>query len=83
MQPNKKIYESFGVFCPNDRLDLIDALGSEDVLIDWSHPLYLNFTHISIMERVETFYKRIGTMEKLVGDVFVINVSVDQIELER
>ncbi|KAL3278718.1 hypothetical protein HHI36_016250 [Cryptolaemus montrouzieri] len=69
--PNNKMYESFSVFCPCDQLDNLDLLKEEDVLIDWTQPIYLNFTHASIMERIEEFYSEIGTLEKLTGDVFV------------
>lgn len=73
-QPNKKIYESFGIFCPKSRLECIDQLQGEDVLIDWTEPLYLNFTHVAIMERIEDFYhENIGNVDKLIGDIYVCN----------
>lgn len=43
----------------------------EDVLIDWMEPLYLNFTHVAIMEQIEAFYQTIGTVENLIGDIYV------------
>lgn len=70
-QPNGEIYESFSVFCPCDQLQNLDQLFNEDILIDWTKPLYLNFTHISIMDRIESFYSDKGTIEKLYGDVYV------------
>ncbi|XP_044762514.1 uncharacterized protein LOC123319541 [Coccinella septempunctata] len=69
--PNNTLYESFSVFCPCDQLDNLDLLKEEDVLIDWTRPIYMNFTHASIMERIEEFYSEIGTMEKMTGDIYV------------
>ncbi|XP_030756760.1 glycine N-acyltransferase-like [Sitophilus oryzae] len=68
--PNNKLYESFSVFCPCDQLDNLELLETEDVLIDWSKPIYLNFTHAKIMGKIEDFYVNIGSMEKLYGDVY-------------
>ncbi|XP_060525924.1 uncharacterized protein LOC132701765 [Cylas formicarius] len=71
--PNNALYESFGVFCPCDQLEHLELLKTEDVLIDWSRPIYLNFTHARIMETIKEFYEPIGTMEKLYGDVYVLS----------
>lgn len=49
----------------------MDLLFGEDVLIDWTQPLYLNFTHVRIMERLEDFYADKGVVDKLYGDVHV------------
>ncbi|KAJ8914184.1 hypothetical protein NQ315_015957, partial [Exocentrus adspersus] len=68
--PNGKLYESFSVFCPCDRLEHLQLLAEEDILIDWSQPIYLNFTHAKIMAKIEEFYAERGTMEKLYGDVY-------------
>lgn len=70
-QPNDLLYESFSVFCPTSNLDLLSLLEEEDVLLDWSKPMYLNFTHTSITTRLEKFYETIGTVEKVEGDVFM------------
>uniref|UniRef100_A0A1B6MQD7 N-acetyltransferase domain-containing protein n=1 Tax=Graphocephala atropunctata TaxID=36148 RepID=A0A1B6MQD7_9HEMI len=69
--PNGRLYESFSVFCPLDRLECLELLEKEDVLIDWSQPIFLNFTHSDIMDRLEEFYQHIGTMEKVQGDIYV------------
>ncbi|XP_044735282.1 glycine N-acyltransferase [Chrysoperla carnea] len=69
--PNSNIYESFSVFCPCDQLDNLQLLEEEDILIDWSKPIYLNFTHKLIMERIEEFYSKRGTLEKVSGDIYV------------
>lgn len=78
-QPNGRIYESFCVFCPESRPDLLKLLEQEDVLIDWSLPLYLNFTHSAIVDRLETFYQDIGTVEKVFGDVYICLESEDEL----
>lgn len=44
LTPNNNIYESFGVFYPINSADSIELIKSEDVLFDWSSPLYLNYT---------------------------------------
>ncbi|KAK9872624.1 hypothetical protein WA026_018757 [Henosepilachna vigintioctopunctata] len=72
------MYESFSVFCPCDQLDNLCLLKEEDVLIDWTKPLYLNFTHALIMEKIEEFYSEIGTLEKLTGEVFFQSEPVEE-----
>ncbi|CAG2056665.1 unnamed protein product, partial [Timema podura] len=67
--PNGRTYESFCVFCPSGELDNLRQLEQEDVLVDWSSPIFLNFTHCAIMDRLEEFYQPIGTLEKVCGDV--------------
>lgn len=70
-QPNGLLYESFSVFCPNDRLESLQLLQDEDILIDWTQPLYLNFTPRVILERLEEFYTSIGSVETVCGDVYI------------
>lgn len=70
-QPNDLLYESFSVFCPSSNLNLLSLLEEEDILLDWSKPMYLNFTHTSITEKLEKFYEKIGTVEKVEGDVYM------------
>jgi len=65
------LYESFSVFCPDDRLDSLQLLQDEDVLIDWTQPLYLNFTPRRILERLGDFYSGIGDIETVEGDVYI------------
>ncbi|KAL0129535.1 hypothetical protein PUN28_001652 [Cardiocondyla obscurior] len=69
LSPNGLVYESVGVFCPNDRLELLRLLREEDILIDWSKPLYINFVHQSIAEELTRLYEGTGTIETVVGDV--------------
>lgn len=45
--------------------------------------MYLNFTHIGIMNRIDDFYKKYGVMERLHGDIYVAQAPFKQIELER
>lgn len=79
--PNGQLYESFCVFCPLDQLDNLSLLHQEDVLVDWSKPIFLNFTHAAIMDRIEQFYSELGTMEKVCGDVYVCDGEVQDQDL--
>ncbi|XP_073955651.1 uncharacterized protein [Choristoneura fumiferana] len=65
--PNKDIFESVTVFCPSERAELVDLLTSEDVLLDLTQPLYLNFTHEAIVNRFERVYE---AHDKITGDVY-------------
>ncbi|KZC07690.1 hypothetical protein WN55_08010 [Dufourea novaeangliae] len=71
LSPHGLLHESVGVFCPNDRLELLKLLRDEDILIDWSKPLYINFVHYDIAEELTRLYEDTGTIERVVGDVFV------------
>lgn len=72
-QPNGDLYESFSVYCPSDKLDDLSLLQYEDRLLEWNKPMYLNFTHKAIVDKIEEFYmQRGGTLEKVYGDVFVM-----------
>lgn len=83
-KPKQSIYGSFGIFCPSERIECVDLLESEDILIDWSEPMYLNFTHIDIMNRLDGFYgKKYGVMERLSGDIYISKGPPDRLELER
>lgn len=80
LQPNKRIYESFGIFCPSDRLECIELLRTETVLIDWTEPIYMNYTHCAIMERIEAFYhETIGNVDNLVGDIYTCDEPPGQL----
>ncbi|XP_066251469.1 uncharacterized protein [Euwallacea similis] len=81
--PNNKLYESFSVFCPCDQLENLELLQTEDVLVDWSQPIYLNFTHSKIMNKIEQFYNKIGTIEQLYGDVYgLVEPHLEETESE-
>ncbi|KAK2585987.1 hypothetical protein KPH14_010560 [Odynerus spinipes] len=70
LSPHGLIYESVGVFCPNDRLELLRLLREEDVLIDWSRPLYINFVHIDIANELVRLYKDTGNVDMVIVDVW-------------
>ncbi|CAD1477026.1 unnamed protein product [Heterotrigona itama] len=82
LSPHGLMFESVGVFCPNDRLELLTLLRNEDILIDWSKPLYINFIHYDIAEELMRLYEGTGTIERVVGDVFMCedpqNESVEE-----
>lgn len=44
----------------------------EDILIDWTQPLYMNYTHHMILERIEELYADMGTIDKIYGDIFIL-----------
>lgn len=69
------MYESLSVFCPCDHLEDLELLIEEDILIDWNQPIYINFTHSRIMNKLEELYANKGTMEKLYGDIYGIMES--------
>lgn len=64
------MYESFGVFCPKDNLEELKLLRNEDILIDWNKPLYINFVHCTIADELFRLYNEIGTIERVLGDVW-------------
>lgn len=76
-QPNGQLYESFSVFCPVDRLDCLGLVESEDILLDWTQPIFLNFTHSDIIDRIEKFYDTRGTVEKIAGDIYICEEPKD------
>lgn len=84
-KPNNNIYESIGIFCPASRIELVDLLETEDVLLNWTKVMYLNFTHTAIMNRLDSFYDaNIGHMERLDGDIYVLNKLDDKnLEVEK
>ncbi|XP_012141194.2 uncharacterized protein LOC100880491 isoform X2 [Megachile rotundata] len=71
LSPHGLLFESVGVFCPNDRLELLKLLREEDILIDWTKPLYINFVHFDIAEELTRLYEGTGTIDTVVGDVYV------------
>ncbi|XP_014600062.1 PREDICTED: uncharacterized protein LOC106784730 isoform X1 [Polistes canadensis] len=70
LSPHGLLYESVGVFCPNDHLEQLNLLRDEDILIDWSKPLYINFVHIDIANRLVELYKDIGNVDMVTVDVW-------------
>ncbi|KAK0159636.1 hypothetical protein PV327_010730 [Microctonus hyperodae] len=70
LSPHGLLYESFGVFCPTDNLQHLQLLRDEDILIDWEKPLYINFVHCTIADELFRLYNGIGTIERVLGDVW-------------
>ncbi|KAL2722284.1 glutamic acid-rich protein-like isoform X2 [Vespula squamosa] len=70
LSPHGLVYESVGVFCPNDQLEQLYLLRDEDVLVDWSRPLYINFVHINIANKLVEFYKNTGNVDMVIVDVW-------------
>lgn len=81
--PNGLLYESFSVFCPQDRLPCLELLHTEDVLIDWTRPIYINFIRSSIMDRIESFYSHIGGLEKVHGEFYMCAEPSDDLSIEQ
>lgn len=77
-QPQGLLHESFGVFCPNDRLELLQLLRDEDVLMEWSKPLYMNFVHSEIAQELIRLYEDSGSVETVLGDVWAVEESTRQ-----
>lgn len=81
LTPHHNIYESFGFFCPLDSLEYIELIKSEDVLIDWSTPKYLNYTECSLVDGLEDFLTTMGKVERIQGEVYVLKASPDCLDL--
>ena len=56
---------------------------NEDVLFDWSMPMYLNYTPVNIMDRIEEFLMTIGKVERIEGEVYVCKDNPDCLELSE
>lgn len=83
LTPNRNIYESFGIFCPLDALEGVELIRGEDVLFDWSMPMYLNYTHVNIVDRIQDFFATIGNVKRIEGEVYVCNDNPDDVELSE
>lgn len=42
----------------------------EDILINWSRPLYINFVHSEISDELIRLYNGTGIVERVLGDVW-------------
>lgn len=51
------------------------------MLLDWSKSLYLNYTHVNIMDRIEEIFMALGNVERIQGEVFVCKENSDCLEL--
>ncbi|XP_058833666.1 uncharacterized protein LOC131691360 [Topomyia yanbarensis] len=86
LTPYNKIYESVGIFCPPEQLDKMYLIEQEDVLFNWTEAIYMNFTHVGIMNKMDAIF-RTKVNGQLVGhiygDIYVHEYSADlEIELE-
>jgi hypothetical protein len=70
------------MFCPLNQLEHISLVENEDILIDWTEPVYVNFIHIDIMKHIEKFYKTIGEVETVYGDIFICKRHVEEMDAE-
>ncbi|XP_055594034.1 uncharacterized protein LOC129745146 [Uranotaenia lowii] len=69
-----KIYESVGIFCPPDQLDKMSLIETEDILFNWNEPIYMNFTHVGIMNQMDSIFrtKVNGQLTgRIYGDVYI------------
>ncbi|XP_055920999.1 glycine N-acyltransferase-like protein 2 isoform X2 [Eupeodes corollae] len=82
LSPDKNIYQSFSIFCPLSNLKYVDLVTNEDILINWKKPMYLHFTHTTIVSRLNDFYRTFGTMEELVCDILILNDLNVNLEIE-
>ncbi|XP_046749538.1 uncharacterized protein LOC124413180 [Diprion similis] len=83
LSPHGTLYESVGVFCPGDRLELLKLLRAEDVLLDWSRPLYINFTHCDIVDELARLYEGTGTVNRVLGDIWACEEPEKTAEVEE
>uniref|UniRef100_A0A182SS33 GCN5-related N-acetyltransferase Rv2170-like domain-containing protein n=1 Tax=Anopheles maculatus TaxID=74869 RepID=A0A182SS33_9DIPT len=73
-RPDNRKNESVGIFCPPDKLERMDLIKDEDILFEWHSPLYMNFTHVGIMFKMEEIYREKvnGKLDgHIYGDIYV------------
>ncbi|XP_063701480.1 glycine-N-acyltransferase-like protein 3 [Culicoides brevitarsis] len=83
LTPNNELYESFGVFCPTDQLEYLSLLHDEDILIDWNKTIYVNFAQEVVINRLEPFYKNIGSIEQVSAEVFTYDINAVLPDIEK
>ncbi|XP_053679033.1 uncharacterized protein LOC128729510 [Anopheles nili] len=72
--PENRTNESVGIFCPPDLLERMELIKDEDILFEWHSPLYMNFTHVGIMHKMEEIFqeKVNGKLDgHIYGDIYV------------
>ncbi|XP_055620004.1 uncharacterized protein LOC129764681 isoform X2 [Toxorhynchites rutilus septentrionalis] len=69
LTPSNKMYESVGIFCPPEQLDKMSLIEQEDVLFNWTEPIYMNFTHVGIMNKMDNIF-RTKVNGQLVGHIY-------------
>ncbi|KFB45529.1 AGAP012518-PA-like protein [Anopheles sinensis] len=74
LKPDNRTNESVGIFCPPDRLERMELIKDEDILFDWHSPIYMNFTHVGIMYKMEEIFREKvkGKLDgHIYGDIYV------------
>lgn len=56
-------------------------LRTETILFDWSKPMYLNYTHEHLVDRMEDFFNTIGHIDRIQGEVYICKGDIDKLEL--
>lgn len=82
--PYNKIYESVGIFCPPDQLDKMSMIEREDILFNWTEPIYMNFTHVGIMNKMDNIFRTKVNGQlvgRIYGDIYV-HECPSELELE-
>lgn len=72
--PDNRTNESVGIFCPPDKLERMELIKDEDILFDWHSPIYMNFTHVGIMYKMEEIFREKvkGKLDgHIYGDIYV------------
>lgn len=57
-------------------------LRTENVLVDWSQPLYINFTHCDIVDELVRLYEGTGTVDRVLGDIWACKDPEDTVQIE-
>ncbi|XP_055920220.1 uncharacterized protein LOC129951886 isoform X2 [Eupeodes corollae] len=83
LKPDNNICQSFSIFCPHSHLECVDLVASEDILINWKKPMYLHFTQTTIVNRLNDFYKNVGTMEEVLFDILILNDLNVNLQIEK
>lgn len=84
LTPYNKIYESVGIFCPPDQLGKMSLIEQENILFNWTEPIYMNFTHVGIMNKMDSIFraKVNGHLAgHIYGDIYIHECS-SELELE-
>lgn len=46
-------------------------MNTEDLLIDWSKPLYINFAQSEVLDKLAINYEPIGDVDRLTAEIFM------------
>lgn len=50
-------------------------MNTEDVLIDWSKAIYINFAQSEVLDKIADNYESIGEVDRLTAEMFIYNPS--------